>query len=72
MKQLLLYTVPAYHRLFNYTDDNALINQLLAPLKIGIEAYIKTKAHNCVFYKPVSVANSWQYFPASPAEKFGG
>jgi hypothetical protein len=56
-------------RLFNYKDDNSLINQLLTPLE---EHEVEGRHHgkSPLFCEPVSVANSWQNFPASPAEKF--
>ncbi len=39
-----------YKRLFNYVDDNALINHLLAPLEVGHEVTVDTasKAHTFV------------------------
>jgi hypothetical protein len=49
----------------DYIDDNDLINQLLAPLEVGHEFDTKANARNFVFYKPVSVANSWWKIPVS-------
>jgi hypothetical protein len=58
---IIEYTVQ--QKLFNYRDDNALINQLLAPLEVSHENEIAAKAHS--FFN-LSV---WQNFPASQMEK---
>jgi hypothetical protein len=51
-------------KLFNCVDDNALINQLLTPFDEGHEVHTMANANK--FCEPVSVANSWQNFPANP------
>jgi hypothetical protein len=66
-----VYSYTLYQRLFNFIDDNALINPLGEALEVGHEVDIAAKAHRFVFCEPANVANSWQNFPASPAEKFG-
>ncbi len=53
--------------MFIYINDNAPINQWLAPLDVGHAVYTAAKVHIFVICEPVSVANSWQNFPASPA-----
>jgi hypothetical protein len=58
-------------RLFNLTDDNALINQICTPLEEGHEVDIAANAHSfCELDLPV-LPTLWQNFPASPDEKFG-
>jgi hypothetical protein len=47
------------------------INQLLAPFAVGHEVDRAAKAHSFVFCEHVTVANSWQIFLPSPAEKLG-
>jgi hypothetical protein len=43
----------------------------LAPLEVGHEVDPVAKAHSFVLCEPVIVANSWQNFLASLAEKCG-
>ncbi len=53
--------------MFIYINDNGPINQWLAPLDVGHAVYTAAKVHIFVICKPVSVANSWQNVPVSPA-----
>ncbi len=66
-----MYSYTLYQRLFNFIDDNALINLLGEALEVGHEVDMAAKAHKFVFCEPVSLAISWQNCPVSPAEKFG-
>jgi hypothetical protein len=58
-----------HQRLFNYIDNNAQINELLAPREVGheVDNTAKSRLLRLPVFKGISVANS---LSVSPAEKF--